>query len=41
LPFDDNSFDAILCIDSMNHFPDRLKVFQEWRSGRNYGVSDQ
>jgi len=31
LPFDDNSFDAILCIDSMNHFPDRLKVFQEWR----------
>lgn len=23
--------DAILCIDSMNHFPDRLKVFQEWR----------
>src|SRR5213592_1411466 len=31
LPFDDDSFDAILCIDSMNHFPDRLKVFQEWR----------
>lgn len=31
LPFDDNSFDAVLCIDSMNHFPDRLKVFQEWR----------
>jgi SAM-dependent methyltransferase len=31
LPFDDNSFDALLCIDSMNHFPDRLKVFQEWR----------
>jgi SAM-dependent methyltransferase len=30
LPFDDNSFDAILCIDSMNHFPDRLRVFQEW-----------
>jgi len=29
--FDDDSFDAILCIDSMNHFPDRLKVFQEWR----------
>ena len=31
LPFEDNSFDALLCIDSMNHFPDRLKVFQEWR----------
>jgi SAM-dependent methyltransferase len=31
LPFVDNSFDAILCIDSMNHFPDRLKVLQEWR----------
>jgi len=31
LPLDDESFDAILCIDSMNHFPDRLKVFQEWR----------
>lgn len=31
LPFDDNSFDGLLCIDSMNHFPDRLKVFQEWR----------
>jgi SAM-dependent methyltransferase len=31
LPFDGNSFDAVLCIDSMNHFPDRLKVLQEWR----------
>jgi SAM-dependent methyltransferase len=31
LPFDDDSFEAILCIDSMNHFPDRLNVFQEWR----------
>jgi SAM-dependent methyltransferase len=31
LPFNDNSFDAVLCIDSMNHFPDRLKVFEEWR----------
>lgn len=30
LPFVDNTFDAILCIDSMNHFPDRLKVFREW-----------
>jgi SAM-dependent methyltransferase len=31
VPFVDDSFDGILCIDSMNHFPDRLKVFQEWR----------
>jgi SAM-dependent methyltransferase len=31
LPFEDDSYDAVLCIDSMNHFPDRLKVFQEWR----------
>ena len=31
LPFDDDSFDAVLCIDSMNHFPERLKVLQEWR----------
>lgn len=31
LPFADNSFDAILCIDSMNHLPDRLSVFQEWQ----------
>ncbi len=31
LPFDGDSFDAILCIDSMNHLPDRLKVLQEWR----------
>jgi SAM-dependent methyltransferase len=31
LPFDDDSFDAILCIDSMNHFPQRLDVLKEWR----------
>lgn len=31
LPFADNTFDALLCIDSMNHFPDRLNVFREWR----------
>jgi len=30
LPFDDNTFDAVLCIDSMNHFPNRLAVFREW-----------
>ena len=31
LPFDDNQFDALMCIDSMNHFPDRLAVFREWQ----------
>lgn len=31
LPFEENSFDALVCIDSMNHFPDRLSVFQEWQ----------
>ena len=30
LPFDQHSFDALVCIDSMNHFPDRLAVFREW-----------
>ncbi len=31
LPFDDGKFDAMHCIDSMNHFPDRLAVFREWQ----------
>ncbi len=30
LPFEDNSFDAIVCIDSMNHLPNRLDVLKEW-----------
>lgn len=30
LLFDDASFDAIICIDAINHLPNRLKVFQEW-----------
>ena len=30
LPFNDDSFDALICVDSMNHFPDRLNVFKEW-----------
>lgn len=44
LPFDDSSFDAIICIDSMNHFPDRLAVFREWnrvlRTGRRAIFTD-
>ena len=31
LPFDEGSFDAVVCFDSMNHFPERLSVFREWR----------
>ena len=30
LPFDAETFDAIACIDSMNHFRDRLSVLREW-----------
>jgi len=30
MPFEDNAFDALVCIDSINHFPDRLRVFREW-----------
>ena len=30
LPFEDNTFDALLCIDSMNHFPNRSDVLKEW-----------
>jgi cyclopropane fatty-acyl-phospholipid synthase-like methyltransferase len=31
LPFTDQSFDALLCIDAINHFPDRAQVLAEWR----------
>lgn len=44
LPFEENSFDALLCIDSMNHFPDRLEVLREWhrvlRVGRRAVFTD-
>ena len=30
LPFDDEAFDAVMCIDSMNHFHDRLGYLREW-----------
>lgn len=30
LPFEEESFDAVMCIDSMNHFRDRLGFLQEW-----------
>jgi SAM-dependent methyltransferase len=31
LPFVDESVDAIVCIDAMNHFPNRSAVLDEWR----------
>jgi SAM-dependent methyltransferase len=30
LPFEDKAFDALICIDAMNHFPNRLAVLREW-----------
>ena len=30
LPFSDASFDAITCIDAINHLPDRERVIAEW-----------
>jgi ubiquinone/menaquinone biosynthesis C-methylase UbiE len=29
-PFEDETFDAVICIDAANHFPDRLHVLREW-----------
>jgi SAM-dependent methyltransferase len=31
LPFEDSNFDAITCIDAINHLPDRPRVLEEWR----------
>lgn len=31
LPFEDESFDALICIDAINHLPDRRRVLREWR----------
>ncbi len=30
LPFEDQSFDAVVCIDAINHLPNRSQVFAEW-----------
>jgi SAM-dependent methyltransferase len=30
LPFEDDTFDSLLCIDSMNHFMNRALVLREW-----------
>lgn len=30
LPFADDSFDAVLCVDAINHLPDRFGTLREW-----------
>ena len=44
LPFDNESFDAVMCMDSMNHLRDRLGVLQEWyrvlKTGRRILFTD-
>lgn len=30
LPFEDQAFTAVMCIDSINHLPGRLQVLKEW-----------
>ena len=44
LPFEDNTFDGAICIDSMNHLADRANVFREWcrvlRPGRRAVFTD-
>src|SRR5215211_3959725 len=45
LPFDGETFDAVMCIDSMNHFRDRLGYLREWqrvlKSGKRALFTDQ
>jgi SAM-dependent methyltransferase len=31
LPFADGSFNAVMCIDAINHLPDRSRVLEDWR----------
>jgi cyclopropane fatty-acyl-phospholipid synthase-like methyltransferase len=31
LPFDDASFDALVCVDAINHLPNRPNLFADWR----------
>jgi SAM-dependent methyltransferase len=30
LPFDDGAFDAVLCVDAINHLPARARVLADW-----------
>jgi cyclopropane fatty-acyl-phospholipid synthase-like methyltransferase len=44
LPFEEETFDAMMCMDSMNHFRNRLEYLREWRrvlkSGRRALFTD-
>lgn len=44
LPFDPATFDALVCIDAIPHFPDRLRVLRDWlrvlRPGANVLYTD-
>lgn len=44
LPFNNETFDAVMCMDSMNHFGDRLGVLREWnrvlKSGKRILFTD-
>lgn len=44
LPFEDGAFDAVLCVDAVNHLPNRLEVLREWnrvlRPGRRALFTD-
>ena len=44
LPFENETFDAVMCMDSMNHFGDRLSVLREWyrvlKAGRRILFTD-
>ena len=30
LPFPEDAFDAVICVDAINHFPDRTRVLADW-----------
>ncbi|HJO02476.1 MAG TPA: class I SAM-dependent methyltransferase [Acidobacteriota bacterium] len=30
LPFSDQQFDALICVDAVTHLPDRARVFRDW-----------
>jgi SAM-dependent methyltransferase len=44
LPFEDDTFDALICIDAINHLPDRAGVLDDWarvlRSGARLLFTD-
>ncbi len=44
MPFADQSFDAVICVDAVNHLPDRPRVLAEWhrllRSGGRLVFTD-